>query len=45
MVYKCLDENHIRDNQDTVDWNNISQRQVLNEDFIREFQDKVVWSN
>ena len=40
---KPLTEDFIRENQDKVNWNDISFYQKLSEDFIKEFQDRFNW--
>ena len=40
-----LSEDFIREFQGKVNWNWISEYQILSEDFIRKFKDKINWSN
>jgi len=44
MQHKPSSEEFIREFEDKVDWEWISQYQKLSEEFIREFEDKVYWS-
>mgnify|MGYP002260200393 CR=1 FL=1 len=38
-----LSEDFIRRNKDVVDWETVSQYQILSEPFVEEFKDRVSW--